>query len=61
MRLLSLPFARVGLLAPLMFAAAAVCGVPATDRPHLPARADFLLLGSTAAGAFGSVVDVIDW
>jgi Cu2+-exporting ATPase len=42
-----------------MFAAAAVCGVPATDRPHLPARADFLLLGSTAAGAFGSVVDVI--
>lgn len=42
-----------------MFAVAAVCGVPATDRPHLPARADFLLLGSTDSGAFGSVVDVV--
>jgi len=42
-----------------MFAVAAVCGVPATDRPHLPARADFLLLGSTDGGAFGSVVDVV--
>lgn len=43
-----------------MFEAAAVCGVPATDRPHLPARADFILLGSSQGGAFGSVVDVVE-
>ncbi len=43
-----------------MFEAAAVCGVPATDRPHLPARADFILLGSSQGGAFGNVVDVVE-
>ena len=42
-----------------MFARAALCGVPALDRPHLPARADFLLLGSAAGGAFGRVVDLL--
>jgi Cu2+-exporting ATPase len=42
-----------------MFAEAAVCGVPALDRAHLPARADFLLLGTRAGGSFGSVVDVV--
>ena len=42
-----------------MFAEAAVCGVPALDRAHLPAHADFLLLGTRAGGSFGSVVDVV--
>lgn len=42
-----------------MFARAAVCGVPALDRPHLPARADFLLLGTAAGGSFGRVVDLL--
>lgn len=42
-----------------MFARAALCGVPALDRPHLPGRADFLLLGTTAGGAFGRIVDLL--
>lgn len=42
-----------------MFARAAVCGVPALDRPHLPARADFLLLGTADGGSFGRVVDLL--
>ncbi len=42
-----------------MFAAAAVSGVPASDRAHLPAHTDFLLLGSVKGGAFGSVAEIV--
>ena len=39
----------------MAFSAAACCGTPAVDRPHLPARADFFLLG----GDLSSIVDAI--
>lgn len=42
-----------------MFARAAVCGVPTLDRPHLPARADFLLLGTAGGGSFGRIIDLL--